>query len=190
MNTAATKPRLIEIPAPTWMPRIADSGDAVDDRTHDDAHGAARSLGAEALLDNWSATRKTATPTSIHRPVCHGPMWACASGSRSKETAAIIAPAPNPPRIPTTLVGTVTQQTSRPARSSDDCASNPQSNASSMSNDLPRQGPTPSCPATYGLVAGWVGGRPGIAPKGSIGDARRGSCPALQAGLDRADHHV
>ena len=47
-------------------------------------------------------------------------------------TAAIIAPAPNPPRMPTSLVGTVTQQTSRPARSSDDCASNPQPNASSI----------------------------------------------------------
>jgi hypothetical protein len=68
---------------------------------------------------NWSARRRTATPTSIHRPACHGSISASASGSRSKDTAAIIAPAPNPPRTPTTLVGTVTQQTSRPATSSE-----------------------------------------------------------------------
>ena len=42
----------------------------------------------------------------------------------------------------------------RPATSSDDCASNPQPNASSISNDLPSQGSGPARPATYELAAG------------------------------------
>ena len=65
-------------------------------------------------------------------------MFVWPSGTSSKAIAAIKAPAPNPARMPITLVGTVIQQTANPARNSDDWAMSPNPSASSSigaSND-------------------------------------------------------
>ena len=53
----------------------------------------------------------------------------CASGSRSRDTAAISAPAPNPASAPTIRFGTVTRNTARPLSTNDSCDTAPRAKA-------------------------------------------------------------
>ncbi len=131
-KTAAKKLRLIENPAPTWIPKMTDSGtpSTTDPTTIPIAPPTPPA--PKRLSTNRSATRKTATPISIQSANWRLASSAWASGTRSVVIAAIKAPAPKPARIPTRRAGTFTQQATRPARSSDDAPRSPSPKASSM----------------------------------------------------------
>ena len=88
-------------------------GRPVDHRPDDDAHRFAGALTGKALVDQ-SPSRKTPTPISIQSTVCQRAMCTSATGRRPNATAEIIAPAPNPARMPAIRVGTFVQQTTSP----------------------------------------------------------------------------
>ena len=96
---------LIVTPVPIWIPKMADSGTPSTTEPTTMPIAPPAPAVPNFLSTNQSPARKTATPISIHSTVSHSSMCACASGTRSKAIAEIIAPAPKPARIPTSLRG-------------------------------------------------------------------------------------
>src|SRR5688572_7202930 len=131
MKTAARKLALIGNAVPTWIPKISDSGTPSTTEPTTMPIAPPTPASPKRFSTTMSATKKTATPISIHRPSCQFPSCSCASGTRSVVIAAISAPAPKPAMMPTRREGTFTQHARSPASRRDDAPSSPSPRASS-----------------------------------------------------------
>src|SRR5215831_15079882 len=83
------------------------------------------------LCTKCSPRRNTPAPVMAQIDACHS-CRSCASGNKSRDTAANSAPAPNAAMAPTMRLETVNRKTSRPLRISDSCDSAPSVNACNM----------------------------------------------------------
>ena len=83
-------------PVPTWMPKMIDSGTPSTTEPTTMPIAPPAPAAPKRRSTTRSPTRKTATPISIHRPNCQLSSTSSASATRSKEIAAISAPAPKP----------------------------------------------------------------------------------------------
>ncbi len=100
MKTAAKKLRLIGKAVPIWIPKMIDSGTPSTTEPTTMPIAPPTPAWPKRVSTILSATRKTATPTSIHSANCQRESTSSASATRSKEIAAIRDPAPKPARNP------------------------------------------------------------------------------------------